>query len=268
MQTNWRTSMIIALGAAHLSLAVVVLEDPANEWCRDFGPSLLMSQAALLATWIALGKSQHRVRKTMGLLFAIGLLSGGRHGLFSSLAELAVISIGATALLAALALPWVRLQRRDFELVDFGDAPPSGVAERLRFSLRHVFACTTAVAVLLAAGQWGRLLVNADGGEARSVSPPFAVAVAAFLLQFVVVMLLAGWAALRPGDFRLRLAALLFSVAVLGLYVPYCFGSDERQCEKYAGASLAYATILFASLLVVRACGYRLVRSNGSGQCE
>lgn len=273
MQASRRNRTIVAIIAAHAAARVAALvlaeRGPRTvDWFQGFPQALSISQAALLATWLALGKSRNRIRKTAMLLAANGALEALSRGEFvhpASLLRSVLLSSLGIVFIAALAEPWARLRRRGFELIDFGHAPPAGEGAG-QFSLRQVIAWTTVIALLLALGQWTSRLGEIDSAEIR-MAAEFILAllvIGSVLLLLVGVMLFAGRAVLSPGDFRSRLALSFAAALLLGCLFPYYAGSAARGYAHSAGVSVCYVAILFGSFLPIRLCGFRLVRSGGT----
>lgn len=265
---NHRDIGIRAFCVVHLMApgALAYASDAGGSWRLLIGLALLMCQCALLATWIALGKSPGRFRKTMLLLYVAGLVfilaKSGLREVGDGLIEMIVVAFLGAGLLTFLALPWIRVQRRGFELIDLCESPLQGAQKSFQFSLRQAFFCTALAALLLAYGQWLHRLDEIDGTGIRKLTASFAVFIACcgLPLQYVSLMLLAGWAALSPGDCLSRLAVVHFAALILGPLLPYYGGGGPRDYGFSTVLWVAYVALLSASLLFFRACGYRLVR--------
>ena len=225
-----------------------------------------MCQCALLATWIAVGKSPGRFRKTMLLLYVAGLVfitaESGLREFDDGLIGMLCTAFGGAGLLTILALPWVRVQRRGFELIDLAESPLQGGEKNFQFSLRQAFVCTALASLLFAYGQWLRRLSEIDAGGIQKLAAAFAALIlcGGLPFQYVALMLLAGWAALSPGDCLSRLAVVHFAALILGPLLPYYSGGGPRDYGFSTVLWVAYVALLSASSLFFRACGYRLVR--------
>jgi hypothetical protein len=132
-------------------------------------------------------------------------------------------------------------------------AAPPGDHDRRRFAIRDLMALTLSVALLLWVFR-----------QLKGIGPmvPVLLHIALWSLGAALAGLSAAWATLGPARPLPRcLTALTFSAILGGLY----FGS---LTTLPAWAGIVYGTAIFglqglasvASLLVVRSCGYRLVR--------
>lgn len=264
---NRRKMAIQAFCAAHF-IALGALEyasKAGEEWCSLIGQALLMSQWALLATWIALGSTPGRTRKTMLLLFFAGLINAaidsGLRNFGGRLVALVVASFFGGMLLTILALPWVKLKGRGFELIDLRESPQRDGEESFQFSLRQTFVWTTVIALLFAVGQWLPRADEINNERTQNLAPFLGVLLfVGLILQYIAVMRLAGWAVLSRGDWRPRLAIILSTALILGPLLPYYLGGELLDYGFSTGLWLAYAALLSASLYFFRVCGYRLVR--------
>jgi hypothetical protein len=131
--------------------------------------------------------------------------------------------------------------------------PARAEAEGLRFSIRGLMAFTAAVA-LLSAG-------------ARALQDSLKVMIlrtAVCAMCFVAVGLVALWAAL--GDTRpLRRGPVVLALSpVLGVLFAFAAGAQRAGWVYIILIMLLYPALLLGSLLVVRSCGYRLVRGAAS----
>jgi hypothetical protein len=149
--------------------------------------------------------------------------------------------------------------RRKLRLAHLAASPAT--VEGFHFSLSHLFLATTVVAVVLAIGR-GAMSLAAANFAGNGLATMFVVAVT--VPSLIIVELATVWGALGIGRPTLRLAIVLPTAFVLGLVPPFfqqtIMGSDW---ERFLGWSLVcglQAIITAASLLVVRSCGWRLVR--------
>jgi hypothetical protein len=84
---------------------------------------------------------------------------------------------------------------------------------------------------------------------------------AVWSLCFAIVGMASVWGGLGLAHPMPRNAVLLVMSAVLGLLFMYAVNSDEPQAYFYSvSVMMLQAVVLIASLLIVRSCGYRLVR--------
>jgi hypothetical protein len=264
---NLRKKLIAALLTVHgLSLVALGMWLPATQPFGGIGDlPLLMSQAALLAMWAALGNASDRNMIATLLLAAMGLLFGIGHAAASRilirpaqplweffaffvlflLAPLPFALFG-TLCVQALSLPWRMLRSLGIEVCDANDATQYASEAPFQFTLGQAFAWTAIIAMLFAIGR----LENISG----------LLTFGAVILLQVSIMFLAGWATLSPRDVRPRLFVVLVAALILGLLPAYYSRGDMRDFGFYIAIAVSYAAILSGSLLVFRSCGYRLVR--------
>lgn len=265
--TDFRNHAIRAFCIVHLiAIGAPAYPSKAEDgWLPMIGLALLMCQCALLASWGALGKSRGRFRKTVALLYVAGLIfitaKTGLRKVGDGLIGMFCPAFGGAGLLTFLALAWIPVQRRGFELIDLRETPLPGAQNNFQFSIRQAFYWTTVIALLFAVGQWMPRVNESAGGTARALSDFLGLAICVGgVIQFVALMLLAGWANLSAGDCRGRLAILLFTTLIFGALFPSYVHAEPQMYGYSVGLWLGYASLLSASLLFFRACGYRLVR--------
>ena len=268
-----------AVSLVAVGLASVV--NPAPAWWIIVLLPLSLSHCALLATWIALGKSEDRIVKSTWLMAAIPLLAGigflvaqamrqprlsGQDLILvlntMALGAVVFASVGPMVLLA-LSLSWKMLRCSGFELVEATAAPQDGGNGLLQFNLRQGFIGTAAVALLLAAGQWTAPRHKISSAEIESHSGVIIAGVFAFggfVLQQISVMLVAAWTVLSPGDVRRRLPFVIFAAVFSGMLAPYYLHEEVWAYRLCVFTGVVQAVIHSTSLLVFRNCGYRLVR--------
>jgi hypothetical protein len=205
----------------------------------------VLCQAVLLALWLA----SSRVSPWRRLA---GLVAGAAYleilfppVLRQQFFGISTITIAVTtATLLVVRALGVRLARQD----DPGQLAPAET-EGLRFSIRGLMLFTAAVALLSA------------GARVLQESPKrFLLLAVVWALCFVAVGLVALWAALgsaRP----LRRGPALFALSpVLGAFFAFAAEAHRAGWVLIILTMLLYPALLLGSLLVVRSCGYRLVR--------
>ncbi len=207
--------------------------------------ALALCQAFLLAFWGALSRVSPWWR-------AAGLVAGAvyleallphtfRHEFFG--ASTVTIAVTTATLLVARALG-VRLTRED----DLGQSAQVET-EGLRFSIRSLMLFTAAVAVLSAGA---RVLQN--------VPDRLLVLIVVWVLCCVTIARVALWATLGNARPRWR-APVVFAIApVLGAFFAIAVRAHPSGCVLITLTMLLYPSLLLGSLLIVRSCGYRLMR--------
>ena len=202
---------------------------------------LVFSQTSLLGIWGSLGAGPWW-RRMIGVVVGLGYLSlllG--FGTFESRLKMACVVVLATTLVA-IPLLMVRFLRVAIHL----DSLPVVSARRLQFSIRDLMILTFVVACLTTIGKWaephlphGRILIE-------------------FLLfgvTFGVVGVLPVWFVLATKQ------PMLYSVGLIavGACAGYCL-ARANHIGIWMTATATEALVVVVSLLVVRSCGYRLMR--------
>ncbi len=134
-------------------------------------------------------------------------------------------------------------------------APPCRA--RLQFSMLHIMVVMSVVAIVLS-------LLRATRQARGSESTWDSLMMNAFMFViFFVNTACAAFAALGPGKVRRNIGLVVFVSILLGIALAVAMHQDETVWWLFVGSmSLAIiptATVL-VSLLVVRSCGYRLIR--------
>jgi hypothetical protein len=138
----------------------------------------------------------------------------------------------------------VRL-RRQADVDEAARAAPEG----LRFSIRGIMIVTAAVALLCAGAR-----------AAESAENRMALLILIWAICFVAVGLIALWAALGNARPVRRAPAVFVLSPVLGAFFAFAARAHSAGWVYILLIMLLYPMALFGSLLVVRSCGYRLVR--------
>jgi hypothetical protein len=211
--------------------------------------ALLHCQSCLLAFWAAMSQSPLWKRLLglcggTGYLWVFAKLARTGFSLFDGLSISTVPTVIVAVVLLVFRFSKVEL-RRDADDATYGDR------HGLQFSIRGLMLLTFAVALLTAA---------ATG--LRNVGPAYDYVrdQSAFSVCFVVVGLASPWATLRTG---LPITSTV-AVPIVSLLLRWSitYGQIETTAERHFdyGITLLHALTLLASLLVVRSCGYRLVK--------
>lgn len=178
--------------------------------------------------------------------------------LVQSVALICVIS-------AAWTLPLMVYRARGWELGRLEENPLDH-PRRPQLTLFSLFLLTLIVALYLGLGRLAQAPSNPTGIDLRGVGQQ-----GLFTLTFGVIVFVGLWGALKPGRCRWRIVgALILSVLPLGVAYSYCVSLGWKDWSglynlpqhilwaiKFVGAPSA---VFFGSLLVVRSCGYRLIR--------
>lgn len=200
-------------------------------------------QTNLLGIWCGLGTSD-RWRRFFGVIlgiFSLYLMPGLNSGDF--LVENLFVSIMGTVLVAT-----PLLIVRGFRVVIQVDSSPTTLASHFRFSIRHLLMLTFIVACVVSFGKIVHPLV---------LQWQFIIEGIVFATVPIVVGILPVWIALatkRPIPYGI---GFVIVAAVAG----FCIG---RAYSPFDGVWMIFtateAATVILSLLIVRSCGYRLVR--------
>jgi hypothetical protein len=247
----WLVVAHLAAGVVAGALAPVELRTPLGLDRILVVPlfAVALGQAVLLALW-GVGSTGPPWKRMAGLVTGAvcleGLFAPGLRGEFLGTATVTV-AVTTASLLGVRALG-VGLTRRAEP-----DLPARPEAEGLRVSIRGLMLFTAAVALLSA------------GARALRATPGHLVLLmVVWALCFVAVGLVAFWAALGGGK-PLRRGPVVFALSpVLGVFFAVAAHADRDGWVYVILTMLLYPAVLLGSLLVVRSCGYRLVRRSPS----
>jgi hypothetical protein len=206
----------------------------------------VLCQAVLLALWVA-SSGVSPWGRMAGLVAGASFLEAllfpadlGREFFGISTITIAV----TTAICFVGRTLGMRLARQDSQ-----GQPARAQVEGLRFSIRGLMLFTAAVALLSA------------GARALQETPRrMILLMAVWAMCFVAVGLAALWAALGNVRPLGRGQVVLVLSPLLGAFFAFAAGAHPHGWAYIILIMLLYAALLLGSLLVVRSCGYRLVR--------
>jgi MFS family permease len=138
------------------------------------------------------------------------------------------------------------------------DALPRG--ERFQFTVLHVLVLMSLVAVLLTLLRTAR---NNSGAEDSSSVFGLTADVSLAALTFFLNTACAAYAVLWPSNVRRNIGLVLLVSTLLGIVIAFATRNDESAWWLFVGSmfiGIVPAVVEIVSLLVVRSCGYRLVR--------
>ncbi|NLS97626.1 MAG: hypothetical protein GXX96_36260 [Planctomycetaceae bacterium] len=215
---------------------------PQTPWVAAF-VGVVFSQTSLLAIWGSLGVSpwwQRLIGVVIGVAYLFLLLGVG----ISELDQETFIVVGLTTTFVAIPLLMVRLLRVAIHLDCFSVVSVASI----QFSIRHLMILTFVVACLITIG---KLVQPFAHGGLR-----FWLFWLAFMLS--VVGILPVWFVLATKQ------PVLYSVGLVavGACAGYCLARIGFVGEEgiWTTAAATEAMAVVGSLLIVRSCGYRLVR--------
>lgn len=216
------------------------------------------SQCALAAMWFnlarfSLGKRvAGLIAGTVYLWLLLGFTAGAPNDVKNWSIAFALVACPVGLLAGALAV--MRKRRPGFELVQ---GPSSAcVPSAFQFTLRHVMTLIVAVAVVLTAGRAIREFQLLALPDAIGVTL-LAVVLALCLTEAAIASL---WASLSSGPIVMRLAVAMALALLTGLIPPFYFNASRQSYAWSSAAAILSQAFTIATLLVVRSCGYRLVR--------
>jgi hypothetical protein len=202
-------------------------------------------QACLLGTWAAFSGAPRWVRLAglvVGAVCLEILLVAGENNSLTGLAALASVGVS---------LPLLAARRQGARLLRLPRPPEPPASRGLRLTIRGLMLLTLAVALLIA---------GAKGMRETFGRGPSLFLVMIWSLCFVAVGLAAVWTALGRSRTLQRSLVVLALASALGVF--FSFGINEGW-DSYVFVIMVMvlqAAIVLGSLLVVRSCGYRLVR--------
>ncbi len=234
--------------------------------------SLPLGSLMTLSVWIGMGQSRWWWRLTLGLV-AIFYLSG-----FSLVVDLsfapARLPIGdwmteylqktaeLTALLLLLVGMFMLIGRR-FALLQLKSHTLTH-SGRLQFSMLQIMVAMSTVAIILS------LLREVRAASGHEPSNWETITIYSFLfVTYLVNTVCAAFATLESGQVKRNVALVLVVTILLGIVTAIAMFSDLSEWWFFLGSMLFMivpTVIVLVSLLVVRSCGYRLVRRDvGAG---
>lgn len=267
---RWLVAALLAAGLVSCALAPIEVHIPAGP--PALSPlfraeyilvvpacALCLCQALLLALW-AVGAASSPWRRVGGLVAGTAYLE-----VLLGFATQEELLGGVTVTTVVTSAALIVLRVKGFRLLQCGDKHLSAGAKAgiTSFSIRGLMMFTAAVALLSAGLKfvWG-------------VLPDILVFTMAWGLCFVAVGLLSLWALLGVAR-SVRRSVILLAVS-LTLGVLFVITTSADGWVYVILIMLLYPLTLFASLRVIRSCGYRYAgravgspgRSSGEGQAE
>ncbi len=255
--------LVIAMAPATMGLVTFSEDSLLFIWAVSSVP---FAQIMLLALWISLGYGKP-INKIFAALLGTAYISfwhalgtkllGGE----SQLVEIFIRDgIQILATLAALSGVMLCIRRWLGIIQHFSDPEPLDASAQTRYSLFTALGMTTAGSFFMALFR-----ISMERGESQSSAAPIAH-VLLIMTTLSLLMVSTIWAALAPGIVRYRMAAISVLAVLLGVSLAISAGHTPAQGGwwRLAGATLIVivpTTIICGSLLYLRVCGYRLVRT-------
>jgi len=210
-----------------------------------FFAGLLFAQASLLGIWGSLGAGPWWIRLVGIVAGSVCLATGAAIGIGER--DLGTIVI-FTFTTFSVAVVYIIFRCFRFRI---GSPRNEGTARaELQFGIRHLLIVTVVVAVMLAVSRSLEFNLS-DYGQL-----PLAII---FASPYALVGMLSPWAILRGRLLIVRAVILLAIAATAGWGLAQMIKAIDAM-KFWMGISLTEAVLLIASLIVVRSCGYRLMR--------
>jgi hypothetical protein len=257
LSTRLKIGLLVAAHvAAGLVLAYTSSQKP-NDLVIGAFVAAVLADAGLVGIWGGLGttKPQYRFPITLGISSYLGGVISWffhRHGseLVAMVATFLLIALPTWVILLPLSI--LRHSRRRLNVVlchgDFARA------EGMQFTVQQLFLATTVVAITLGLGRW------IQGLEENGVLGIFIVLVV-FCPWIVIVELAILWGSLGIGRSWPRLLVVVPIAFVVGAIPMLSLKSGIIEIVIFWSSVIGFQAVLTAgSLLVIRSCGYRLVR--------
>ncbi len=229
-------------------------------WLLD--ASLVIAQVALLLIWMTLDEPS-----TIRRFFGAAIIAWGI--LLAHMAPLGLIDPGMLCLVPAIfmvlnvaSLPTLLVAQAGLVIRRYHphNLPPS---RRLQFSIRSVLVASITLAFLFGLGSLPHAFSKTGG------PPVFGLAHLILLFVMLGVFLsipaVAVWTVLRPGAILPRLTIALFAGSLAGallFHLNQQLGASPEDLLLPAFATAGGLAILLATLLVLRAMGYRAIWLN------
>ena len=203
---------------------------------------LMLSQASLLGIWFSLGTSPWW-KRLIGVVVGIGyLVPVFGIGIYEGNSDTFIVVVVVTSFVA---IPLLIV--RSFRIAICLDDSPVASVGRIQFSIRHLLILTFVVACLTSI--------------AKLVQP---LLFHGQIIDLFLITLTFGVVGILPVWFVLATKwPTIFSIGVVtvGACVGYCLGLGYSGTETLTmTVTVTEALSVVVSLLVVRSCGYRLVR--------
>lgn len=257
----------IDLVAVHVIIAVLAWR---NAQPGVFGAALSAvqpTQVALLSLWLALGFCPSPIKVLAAIMGFAALIYGASEwsqaGKPLSTIALLISSKSSTLTIALLTVAtYLSAGRAGLRLCLTTESPSASSSEPRTFSLRQVFAAIAGISILF----WGaRIIKLSIASSVLAHQNPICLLVACEAIAVTGVFFLSAWATLGTRIIWTRSVVVAVVAVITGVGVAYCFAPIYLQGKgDYAGWTTMFAcesALSIGTLLLVRACGFRLARS-------
>jgi hypothetical protein len=245
----------LLLGAHILAGATLAfigsLSDGWTEWQSIGFIGLIGSEMLLLGMWAGFSARPWWLRLvglSAGIVWITGLVILPDPDSIFDWNLFSLVSVTATAV--AVSCGFFRVFAEKLE--QSGQWAVKSVSEDLQFSIKTLVILTISISLILALGRFFRWL--GDGSQSFMLF----ILIVVFISLLAVVSAL--WSCLGSGQLIVRVPLMLMTMAGLGLLPPYYAEMDQEYFLLWSALLIVIALYCAGSLLVVRSCGYRLVR--------
>ena len=219
-----------------------------------------------LSVWVGLGSARISRRLLaavaatlyVAMTFSIVQMISDRMTILDSLKMYSIITVAYLILVLLIGGMFGLLGRRfELRLVEPHDGLPG--QDRLQFSVLNVLVIMSIVALVLTLLRASRSDVSDVAGEGFHWTASDSLAFVVFLLNTLV----AAYAALWPGGLKRNVGLVMVVAVLFGLVLAIASGNYQTSWWLFVGSTLIAilpTVVEIVSLLVVRSCGYRLVR--------
>ena len=235
---------------AHVLADLVVIPFSAPRWPSPGVMAffaLTFAQVSLIGIWVGIGRCWLLLRLIVGAI--VVALEYALAVAFKDANLEILFLMGGSAVAAAIALLVSRLWH--VRLIRLDISKLTDATEGLKFSIRHLLYLTIAVAMLLTIGR--SVSVNLGTPEEW----PFIIALS---ICFASIALTSVWASLGTGIVPVRMLVLLLISYGTGFIPPYYWVSIRGGFIAFPILTGLLGLIGGGSVLVCRACGYRVVQ--------
>jgi hypothetical protein len=200
---------------------------------------LMLSQTSLLGIWFSLGTSlwwKRLIGVVVGICYLVPVFGIGIYELNT---DTFIVVVGVTSFVA---IPLLIV--RFFRIAIRQDDSPVASVGHIQFSIRHLMILTFVIACLISIGKLVQPLLF--HGQ---------------VIDLFFITLAFGFVGILPVWFVLATKwPVIFAIGVVavGACVGYCLGLGFSGLSMTVAATEALSVVV--SLLIVRSCGYRLVR--------
>ena len=208
--------------------------------------ALAFCQAFLLSFWVAVSQTATWKRLTglvAGVVYLEALVPSDLRREVMGISTITITIVVTTPTLLMVRWLGIRLTRQNAP----GQSPGTD-SEGLKFSIRGLMTFTAVVALICA------------GARVLERSASLFLLIIVWALCFVALALVSLWAVLGDVNALRRVPVAFVLSPMFGVCFAFAAGANPDGWIYIILIMLLYPAALLASLLVVRSCGYRLVR--------